>query len=281
MATPLLSPVAAPAATPQRTGGLLPAAVPGDENSGWLHGVMEWPESALGWELSQDCSTEKISVGNQAGGQRPLSGIPYLIRTQVFCPRPHIAAMAERVRRRLDVITPRAIARELMLGEITQADPYGLSDSYDWLNTSPGAGEYVNPYLIDTVGTELASIADPLAAFGAVEAAVAARVISGPVYIHAPLSLVMEVGASLIARGDLLLTPTGGIVIADWGYPEDDPPFIYGTGPVQVWTGAIEVDAEPGEVLDRETNEIIVYASRPALALFDIQTLVSVEVTAP
>lgn len=281
MATPLLSPAEAPAATPQRAGGLLPAAVPGDESTNWLHGVIEWPESVLGWELSQDCSTETVTVGNQAGGLRPLSGIPYLVRTQVFCPRPHIAAMSERVRRRLEVITPRAIARELMLGELTQADPYGLSASYDWLNTSPGAGTFVNPYLVDAAGEELGPLADPLAALGAAEAAVGTRIVSGPVYLHAPVALINEVAWALDQRGDVLMTRTGAIVVADYGYPPAAPPVIYGTGPVQVWTGPIEVDAVPGEVLDRDTNEIVVYAARPALALFDIQTLVSIEVTAP
>jgi hypothetical protein len=158
-----------------------------------------------------------------------------------------------------------------------------LSDGWDWLNTSPSAGEYVNPYLTDTAGTVLDPIADPLAALGAAEAAVAALAVTGPIFLHAPIAVVNRAAAGLEQRGDILLTRTGAIVVADYGYPydPDEDPVIYGTGPVQYWRGPIETDAVPGEVLDRDTNQIIVFADRPALALFDPQTLVSIAVTAP
>jgi hypothetical protein len=278
VATPLLSPVPAPPAAPPR-GGLLAASVPGPDTR-WLNGVVQWPESAVGWELSQDCSTETVSYGDPDGGISPLAGVPFVIRTSVICPRTTIEDMSARARTRLDSITSRAIAREVWTGDETSADPYDLPGVYDWLNPSPSAGVYTNPYLTqagaDTVG---GAGLDVLGAMGAVEAEVGQRVTNGPVFLHCPVAVVNDAAWALERRGDLLVTMTGAVVVTDYGYPLEATPVIYGTGTVQTWTGPIAVDDEPGEVVSKEDNTVRVWAERPALYLFDPRTLVSCQVT--
>lgn len=280
MAIPLLSPVASPLAAPPR-GGLLAATVQGPDER-WLNGVVSWPESAVGWELSQDCSTETVEYGEQDGGVQPLAGVPFLIRTSVVCPRTTIPDMAERARARLDSITSRAIARELWTGAETQADPYQLPNiSSDWLNPSPSTGEYTNPYLLQGSAVDVGGGVglDVLSALGAVEAAVGQRITSGPVFLHVPVAVINDAAWALERRGDLLVTLTGGVVVTDYGYPLEAEPVIYGTGTVQTWVGPIHVDDEPSEVVSRVDNTVRVWADRPALYLFDPRTLVSCQVT--
>jgi hypothetical protein len=250
--------------------------VPGDANLRWLNGVVEWLEDTVGWELSQDCSTVTTAHGDQEGHLDPLAAVPFVIRTSVTCPYLDIPTMSDRVRARLESITSRAIARELWTGENTIADPYTLPAAYTtWLNP-PAAAEFTNPYLTQAGATVVGGTGlDALSALGAVEAAVGELITSGPVYLHAPVSIINDAAWALERRGDLLTTMTGAIVVADYGYPIEATPQIHGTGQVQVWTGDIQVDNNPSEVLTKEDNQARVWAQRPAMYLFDPRSLVT------
>lgn len=274
MATPLLTTVPAPPAASPR-GGLLAAAVPGDESIRWLNGVVQWPEGTVGWELSQACSGTTVTHGDQTGHLGPLAGVPFVIRTAVTCPYLDIEEMSARARIRLESVTSRAIAREMWTGEDTIADPYTLPAAYDWLNP-PAAAEFTNAYLTQAGSTVVGGTGlDALSALGAVEAEVGQLITNGPVFLHAPVAVINDAAWALERRGDLLVTLTGAIVVADYGYPIEATPKIYGTGPVQVWTGPIEVEDDPSQVLTKEDNQAEVWAQRDALYLFDPRTLVA------
>lgn len=247
----------------------------------WLNGVVLWPEAEAGWELSQDCTTASVAVGDQEGSLDPLAGVPFVIRTSVVCPKMDLDSMSARARARLEAITGKAIARELWTGEMTTAAPYELPTAYTtWLNPSPAAGTYTNPFLKEAGATAVGGTGlDALGALGAVEAEVGARITSGPVVLHVPYEVVNDAAYALERRGDLLYTMTGALVVADHGYPIDATPVIYGTGQVWTWVGAMEVESLPHEVVSKEDNTVRVWAGRPAMALFDPRTLVTCTVT--
>jgi hypothetical protein len=242
--------------------------------------VVLGPPPAAGWELSQNCSTETVTVGDQDGELDPLAGVPFLIRTSVVCPKMDLDSMAARARARLDSITGKAVARELWTGEMTTAAPYQLPAAYTtWLNPA-GTTDYTNPFLKQAGATDVGGTGlDALGALGAVEAEVGQRITSGPVVLHVPYSVINDAAWALERRGDLLYTMTGALVVADHGYPVDATPVVYGTGQVWTWVGGIEVESTPHEVVSKEDNTVRVWAGRPAMALFDPRTLVTCTVT--
>ncbi|MDN5919082.1 MAG: hypothetical protein L0I76_28975 [Pseudonocardia sp.] len=279
----------------RRVGDLLRAATPGqagDSGTDWQKGVITWPESLAGWKTLLDCSTAEEDYDVTTSGDA-VGAVPYLIQTAVDCPRAPIPEMAARARRRIEAITSQAVARELWTGALSADDPWELPDSITWTlsNHSPATGTYVNPYLraatllnAADVGGDPATLPSPAAALGMVESAVADTMVGGPIYLHVPLAVLFELALGLERRGDLLYTPAGSIVVADGGYPGTSADTggataIYGTGPVQVWLGETTVYDEPSWVVDPATNVARVWAERPALVLFDPQTLVGAAVS--
>lgn len=277
----LAQPVRGPAAAPPR-GGLLAAAQPGDPNIRWQSGVIAWPESTGGWRIVQDCTDEVHEHGLDAEMQLPTAARPFLIQTRVRDRRTTVAEMTERARRLLDAITGKAIAQELWTGAATALDPFEVLGPQAYANPSSG-GALLNPHLTSTQVVH-ASALPPVAALGEAEARTAEIVAGGPIYLHVPLAILSELAPSLQPRGDLLYTAGGNLVVADPGYPgagpDDTGRFIYGTGPVQVWTGPISVLDCAAQVLSTRDNTVEVWAERPALALFDPQTLVGCPVEA-
>lgn len=291
----MLGQIPAPPATARGAGDLLRAAIPGTDGDGgtdWRKGVVQWPESAAGWRVVQDCSDVEQDYGLGVSGDA-VAAHPFLIQTVVDCPRAPIPQMAERARRRIEAISSQAVARELWTGAATLGDPWQLPPGVTWAlsNPAPATGSWANPYL--TAGTLLnadaVSASGPLptatAALGQVEAAVADRTVGGPIYLHVPLDVLFELAIGLEKRGDLLVTPAGSIVVADGGYPgtssdtAGSPLAIYGTGPVQVWLGDPRVYDDPSQVVNHRDNRARVFAERPAMTLFDPQTLVGAAVS--
>ncbi|MDN5919195.1 MAG: hypothetical protein L0I76_29565 [Pseudonocardia sp.] len=282
----MLGQVPSPPVQARRAGDLLRAALPGQDGDGatdWTKGVVAWPESLAGWRVIQDCSTTEVDYGLANAGQ-PVGARPFLIQTAVDCPRAPIPDMAARAARRIEAITSQAVARELWTGAASAEDPWELPDGAAWDLSNPAgptAGTYVNPHLAAAdVGT---AAGGPMAVLGQVEAAVADKTIGGPIYLHVPLDVLFELAIGLERRGDLLVTPAGSIVVADGGYPgtatDGTTLAIYGTGPVQVWLGPTTVYDDPSQVVNASNNVARVWAERPALVLFDPQTLVGAAVS--
>lgn len=283
--------IPAPQVQERRRASLLTSAIPGPDLDGvdWRKGVVAWPESAPSYRVVQDCTDEIADYGDE-GEFGPVGARPFVIQTITRCPRGSIAEMSARADRHIRAITSAALAYELWTGEASALDPWELPTGQVALaNPRPDAGTddegpYLNPYL--NAGTLLsATFTDATAALGAVEAAVAERMSGGPVYLHVPTDFVMGMGADLTAQGDLLMTPTGSIVVADAGYPGPGATgtdlVIYGSGPVQVWLDEPTVYDQDSWVVDHATNRVAVWAERPALIWFDPQTLVGCTVGTP
>lgn len=272
----IAQPVSGPPAAPPR-GGLLAAAQPGASGVPWEDGLIAWPDTLGGWRIAQMCTDLVDEHGIDDDPALPTAARPFLIQTKVTDRRRTIEEMSERARRRLDAVTGKAIAHELWTGAATQLDPYDLPGPQTYANPTAG-DQSVNPYL--RAAEDVFSTALPaMRALGEVEARVADLVAGGPIYLHVPLALVVELAPSLVQRGELWQTPTGGIVVPDRGYPGTGPTgtarVIYGTGAVQVWTGPISVLDDPAQVVSTRDNTVQVWAERPALTLFDPQTLVA------
>lgn len=263
-----------PPATPWR-GGLLGAAQPGDGTVRWEDGIVCWPDAVAGWRIVQLCTTDTDDHSLDQEEPLPYAARPVVIQSRVRTRRSTVAEMSARARRQLDAITGRALARELWTGTGTRLDPYGLPGPQLYANPTEGAApdNYVNPYLTDPGGITLPA-APLLRAVGEVEARTTELVTTGPVYLHLPLALVLQLAQQLVQRGDLLYTPAGSIVVPDPGYPGTAPRTVYGTGPVTVWTGPISVLDDPAQVVSYRDNTAEVWAERPALVVFDPQTLV-------
>lgn len=287
-------PIPAPQVAERRKGALLTSAMPGPALGGvdWGKGVIAWPESAPSYRIVQDCTDDIADYGDEAEFS-PVGARPFVIQTVTHCPRTSIAEMSARAERHIRAITSQALAYELWTGDATSLDPWTLPEGqvYGGLaNQRPASsgtadeGPYLNPYLADAGTTMLSStFADPTAAMGAVEAAVAERMAGGPIYLHVPTDFVMGMGADLRDEGDFLRTPTGSMVVADAGYPGPGATgtdlVIYGTGPVQIWLGEPTVYDRDSWVVDFRTNRVAVWAERPALMWFDPQTLVGCTVS--
>lgn len=273
-----------PTAQPLR-GGLLAAALPPAPGD-WDGGVVAWMESTGGWRIAQDCTTDIDDHGTDAD-PLPVAARPFVIQTVVRSRRSTVAEMSARARRRLDALTGKAIARELWTGAASDLDPYQLAGAgrQDYANPQPAVGDdYVNARLA-AAGAEMFTVPQPaMQALGEVEDRLAELVAGGPLYLHVPLALLMELGPSLQPQGELLLTPAGSRVVADAGYPGTDPTgtgrVIYGSGPVVVWTGPITVLDDPSQVVSTSDNTVEVWAERAAMSLFDPQTLVGCPVEA-
>lgn len=269
--------VEGPPAREQR-GGLLAHAERGDNGVDWRKGVQWWPEDVAGWQLAAECDPSTVDVGD-VDFPRPVVAQPFLIRTNVKGPKSSRLDLGARADRRLRAITSQAVARELWLGELAQEAPFDLPEAYDWANPGPGSGTYHSPYLASGQAADVGLVgAAPDTAVAAVEEALSELVAGGPLFLHMPQSVVMQLGAQLTRQGDLLLTPSGSVVVADYGYP-GDVAVVYGTGPVMVWVDEPHVYGDPSEYVNVADNHIEVWADRAALAIFDPATLVSCAVT--
>lgn len=280
----LAQPVAGPAAQAPR-GGLLAAAQPGATDVRWDAGVIAWPEAIGGWRIVQDCTTDVFEHEFDEDVELPTAARPFVIQTRVTARRTSIEEMGGRARRRLEAVTGKAIARELWTGAATKLDPYELPGPQTYANPTASEGLVLNPHLASADAELYIGALPPVAALGEVEARAAEVVVGGPVYLHVPLAILTELAPSLQPRGDLLYTAAGNLVISDGGYPGTGPDgtpsrVIYGTGPVQVWTGPVDVIDDPSQVVNTRDNRVEVWAERPALALFDPQTLVGCPVEA-
>jgi len=284
--------IPAPQVQQRRKASLLTSAIPGPDLGGvdWHKGVIAWPESAPSYRVVQDCTEEIADYLDDEYG--PVGARPFVIQTVTHCPRGNITAMADRAERHIRNITSQALAYELWTGDATALDPWTLPTGQVALaNQRPGAGTadegpYLNPHFAATASALSVSLGDDAtSALGAVEAAVAEKLAGGPIYLHIPTEFVTSMGSDLSSEGDLIRTPTGGIVIADAGYPgkaaDADPTdfTVYGSGPITVWLDEPVVYDQDSWVVDHNTNRVAVWAERTALIWFDPQTLVGCTVS--
>lgn len=285
MSTQMLGEAPSVAAELRRPGSLLTAAIPGQAAGGvdWRKGVITWPEAAPGYQLIRDCDPADVDYGLKTD-VFPVGAVPFLIRTFTASPyTTNLEILSQRAERQIRAVTSQAVARELWTGALSKDGPWSLPTGvpFELANPRPDAGTdragpWLNPHL--DAATLLDPQTHPAAAVGAVEAATAERLAGGPVFLHVPSEWVLELTQFNIQPvGDVLRTPLGSVVVADAGYPgtagPDGDPCCYGTGPVSVWLDEPTVYDDPSLVVEHNSNRIGLWAERPALVLFDPQTL--------
>lgn len=249
----------------------------GEPADAWSHGFRWRPASSFGGGWFDPCDV--FDEPDTAQPDRSLvhvRPVGYYVEDEcgMTAPGPDEAA----VRAYAEASASYHVARELWTGAASDAHPYevGTEDGFTNARLSAPTAE--------TVGTDL----NVRVAIGALEQA--AREASGgqqPV-IHVPVGLVAALDG-LRRVGNLLLTQTDGIVVADGGYPGTGPNgeaatvtsmWAYATGPVGYRLGPVEV---PGivESLDRSTNRRLVHASRLFAVAFDPGVHYAASITLP
>lgn len=263
----LRAPVQAPTARPPAYGLIAAAPVVEDATLRWVGGWEFQPEGCgVGGRDSIACEG---NVGVMEHTDRPgiIDGDPIWIWSGDNC---STFGSAERdwmgrARRQLAAIESYELANELWEGTITIADTL------------------VNRYLAGPVSDILTgAAATPVAALGCIEGGLAEYLHGAQGMVHVtPQLLTHLVSAQVVTRvGNLWVTPTGHIVVADAGYtgsgpdssgPTSSSQWIYGTpiiqvrlGPVQTIPGDLASARELAAAMNRGINDVTVLAGRVA-----------------
>lgn len=158
----------------------------------------------------------------------------------------------DELRRRIEAVSSYVAARELWSGTITREHPYRVDET----TTRP------NPHLASADAEIVGEGLNVRTAIGRLERE--ARALRGgqQVMIHVPIDAVAALDG-LRRVGNLLLTQTDAIVVADAGYDGSGPTgaapaagtvWAYATGPVAVKLGEVQGPMALREELDRRTN---------------------------
>lgn len=268
--------VQAPPSRPPRYGLLVAVPPVSDED---LHVLAAgWTFQPEGCDISgidtPDCAG---NVGVMALDAQPstITGSPLWVYSGDECSAFGYLAREwqGRARRRLAATESYEIALELWAGAVQQSE--SLNNKY---LASPGGDS-------DTVTDGPSSI---LNAMANLEAALADTLRGQQGLMHmTPQLLTHAVASDLVRRdGNVWVSPMGHIVVADAGYtgsgPGDDPSdaglWIYGTPMLQIRLGPVEVI--PGDLdnavalaasMDRDLNDIVVFAGRLAAVQWSVE----------
>lgn len=182
------------------------------------------------------------------------------------------------VRAYAEAVASQRVAHELWTGEATQAHPYDVGTEDGFTNARLASSN------AETVGTGL----DVRVAIGLLEQSARAAAPGTPVLVHVPIAAVAALDG-LRRVGNLLLTQTDGIVVADAGYPGTGPAgeaatgstmWAYATGPVGYRLGPVSVPTIV-ESMDRSTNRRLVRADRLFAVAFDPAVHYAASLTLP
>lgn len=263
----MFEPVQPVQAAPPASSGLVRSAITPSDGERWEGGMSWRPErcpSARGFDpCGDETGFEDPAVG--AGDSGIVYYRPMAFRVEDRCST-RSPADDGRVRRQALAVTSYMVARELLTGALSDAQPYETPES-------GGVADQVNARLASADANTIAGTFDPLSGIGTLEEAARDVSLGQDVFIHVPLAVVPLIDAALRREGQLLFTKTGATVVADAGYgnvgPDGNPAvggaWAYATGPVQVRLGEVI----PGQWVDHRTNEILNYADRLFAATFD------------
>jgi hypothetical protein len=261
-----------PAAPPVR--GLVASAVRPD--------VARW-EQGLAW-VPERCGTDYQLVPwcdvPAEGYETPRAGAAYYrpigLRVADECSTLGGLVDEARVRRVAEAQTSYAIARELWLGTMTQADSHEVDGS-------PATNAYLASEDATVVG---ASAAGHAVGVGRLEQAAMEATHGQQVMIHVPVMLLPQLADTVSIEDNRLITRAGNLLVGDAGYPGTGPEgeaagatvWIYATSPVAVLTSPWVLDLDSSAV-DSATNTRTVWASRVFAAIFDPCVHLATEIT--
>lgn len=182
------------------------------------------------------------------------------------------------VRDYAEAVASYKVAHELWTGEATDAHEYEIGTEEGFTNARLAAPT------AETVGTGL----HVRTAIGLLESRARAALGGQTPMIHVPIPAVAALDG-LRRVGNLLLTQTDGVVVADAGYPgtgpggeaaTDSTMWAYATGPVGYRLGPVGVPSII-ESMDRGTNRRLVRADRLFAVAFDPAVHYAASLTLP
>lgn len=268
---------------PSFYGILSPATTVVEDNSdSWIAG------------FSYDIGDARVSVKNRSGFHGPNGGesvvvapndndllatyLPFFIETSFNAST--FALTTEAVQARaieaLDLVTQKAIERELWTGDIAK------------LLTGDNAG--LNRYLASSTATDVTPVAGsgirPRHAQALLEEALGNATIGSAGTLHAPRSVASVLHTDHSDDGKSLVTHLGNKVVAGSGYLSTGPTgtapaanlrWMYATGPVTVRVGAVEyTTGTPAQAVNIRQNTTEFKASRPAAVTWSTSDLYAV-----
>lgn len=249
--------------------GLLSPAVQviEDNDPHWQNGFQYETLGCAGvTRLHGVCSGVTAEVSDDEG-EKFRSYRPFVIQTTFTCSTMSRSAdeLEEMARRELDIITQTAIEREFLTGVLAEAEA---------TETSSDANRYLADGDAVSLSTEKVRLKLGIALL---EDAIASTGNGAQGLIHMPRSAASV--ADLDSDGDggdggVLRTGVDTPVVAGVGYspttPGETDVVLYGTGPVTVRLGPIEIDiAEAAQAIDRESNTTTYHAERVAAVTWD------------
>jgi hypothetical protein len=221
----VFEPVTPVPAQPPRTATLLASALAGDANVRWQNGIA-WRPERCGFRVRgfDPCGPAFESPGAGSDPSEIVYYRPSAFRVEDEC-SPRGGMDESRVRRQALAATSWHMARELHTGALSKANPYVTPES-------GGLATEVNAYLAQPGATVVPGTWALLAAIGQLEDAARDAVLGQDVFIHIPAKWVPLIDGAIRSEGQLLLTKTGAVVVADSGYP--------GTGPEDPGTAEVQ-----------------------------------------
>lgn len=278
MAIGLFTPVTPPAATAPSGGLVASVGVTKDGDSRWVNGMVWRPETCFKARTQSVCTSDVQA--DQGGADGDLAYYrPVGLHTETVCTtRVNVPDEDQaRARRQLTAASSYLLARELWLGEMTQAEAY---------DTPTGDTGLTNAYLASAAANVVAGTPDPIEALGLLEEAATRAADGQDVHLHVPRVLMPQYGQILERTGRQLRTQTGALVISDAGYTGSGPAgqaesltavWMYATAPVQVRLSDIDIITVP----DYRENLRLVLAERAGAATFDPCVHFAISVTLP
>jgi hypothetical protein len=273
----MFEPVLPVPAAPPATSGLVRSAITPNDGERWENGMAWRPERCPSARAFDPCGPDFEDPPVGAGDGGLVYYRPTAFRVEDRCST-RSPGDDGRARRQALAISSYMVARELLTGAQSDANPYETPDS-------GGVADQVNARLASPDATTIVGTFDPLAGIGVLEEAARDVSLGQDVFIHVPLSIVPLIDGALRREGQLLFTKTGAAVVADAGYsnlgPDGNPAvggvWAYATGPVQVRLGEVVT----GQWIDHRENTVINYADRLFAATFDPCNLHALTITTP
>lgn len=271
----LFTPILAHPAQRVSVANLLGSAIdPQDPNVRWQEGFAWRPEACPAFQPVAPCGDVTTEILESDGGVEFYQPTGY--RVTDVCTTRNVGFDVERVSRMAEAVLSQAMATELWTGATTKANPYDIAPGEPDLDGTTGA---TNSYLAGPTATIITTAtSDPMEALGLLEEQARQQLGGQQCFLHVPVRIATQLGAQIRRVGDMLMTQTDAVIVADPGYPGTGPDgtdptapgiWCYATGAVTKRIDPLETYVQPVQTVDRRTNRRQVWAQRLFAASFD------------
>jgi hypothetical protein len=269
--------VAAPRLTPP-THSLVRSAITNvDAEPDWEKGLIYAPETPGSYRALSHCTAQ--TVDHTRDRVENVDYQPWELQVEDPCLTTfgyNRQERSERLQRAMAATESYAIARELMRGELAQADA-----------AAGGTGEAANNYLAKAPTVLSATPLSHRRGIGELEEAAAELLKGQQTFLHVSPSALPQF-AWLTKTGPMLYPYRDSVIVSDAGYSRHAPDgevaadgvaWLYATGPVVVRRSMIFEDPPDAQIIDTATNTVIRRISRVVAATFDPTAHLAVPIT--